>query len=117
MITSSLLNFSRHIDYFSEFLFFTTRTPSKCIRVCLKMEIGFFLRFLKNLRPQVELLIVFAHADKKAFSCPEPLDLICNRPVTKKRRTLGTRMTKRLKTLLYFIGACAFTVLVSNTVT
>ena len=29
-----------------------------------------------------------------AFSSPEPLGLICNRPVAKKRQTLGTRMVR-----------------------
>ena len=67
MITSSLLNFSLNIDYFSKFLFFTTRAPSTCIRFCLKIEIDFFfLRFIKNLRPQVAFLLVFAHAHEKA---------------------------------------------------
>ena len=33
---------------------------------------------------------------KSAFSSPEPLGLICNRPVAKKRRALGTRMVRVL---------------------
>ena len=48
MITSSLLNFSLNIDYFSEFLFFTTRAPSTCIRFCLKIEIDFFSPVFKK---------------------------------------------------------------------
>ena len=29
------------------------------------------------------------------FSSPEPLGLICNQPVTKKRRALGTRFIEK----------------------
>ena len=39
MITSSFLNFSLNIDYFSDFLFFTTRVPSKCSVFVLKWRL------------------------------------------------------------------------------
>ena len=39
MITSSFLNFSLSIDYFSDFLFFTTRVPSKCSVFVLKWRL------------------------------------------------------------------------------
>ena len=37
-----------------------------------------------------------------AFSSPEPLGLICNRPVAKKRQTLGTRMVRVLQCLNWY---------------